>query len=61
MKIACTALILFFVPLVANAQNRKQPELFEVPEIRSSWDDLTDGIETCLLYTSDAADDQWRV
>ena len=46
MKIACTALILFFVPLVANAQNRKQPELFEVPEIRSSWDDLTDGIET---------------
>ena len=46
MKIPCTALILFIVPLVANAQNRKQPELFDVPEIRSSWDDLTEGIET---------------
>ena len=28
------------------AQNRAQPELFEVPEIRSSWDDLTDGIDS---------------
>ena len=27
-------------------QNRIQPELFDVPEIKSSWDDLTDGIET---------------
>ena len=45
MKIPCIALILSFIPLIANAQNRNQPELFEVPEIRSTWDDLTDGIE----------------
>ncbi len=31
---------------LATAQNRKQPELFELPEIVSSWDDLTEGIET---------------
>ncbi len=29
-----------------EAKNRMQPELFEVPEIRSSWDDLTEGIKT---------------
>lgn len=46
LKLPCAALVLCCVPLVANAQNRKQPELFEVPQIRSSWDDLTDGIET---------------
>ena len=46
LKISIIAMILFFVPLVANAQNRIQPELFEIPEIRSSWDDLTDGIKT---------------
>ena len=39
------ALILFVVPLVANAQNRSQPELFEIPGIRSSWHDLTEGIK----------------
>lgn len=37
-------LIAINVPL--SGQNRVQPELFEVPEIKSSWDDLTDGIET---------------
>ena len=46
MKYAIFALILFALPLVAEAQNRKQPELFEVPPVRSSWDDLTEGIET---------------
>lgn len=38
-------------PLVAFAQNRAQPELFEVPEIHSSWDDLTEGIKNL---------DDWR-
>ena len=28
------------------AQNRQQPELFQVPPIKSSWDDLTAGIKT---------------
>ncbi len=36
-------LIAINVPLAG--QNRVQPELFEVPEIKSSWDDLTDGID----------------
>ena len=27
-------------------QTRDDPELFEVPSIQSSWDDLTDGVET---------------
>ena len=36
-------LIAIKIPLLG--QNRVQPELFEVPEIKSSWDDLTDGIE----------------
>ena len=46
MKIPCVALMAVFIPLIANAQNRKQPELFDVPEIRSSRDDLTDGVQT---------------
>ena len=37
-------LIAIQVPMLG--QNRIQPELFDVPEIKSSWDDLTDGIET---------------
>ena len=28
------------------SQNRIRPELLEVPEIQSSWDDLTDGVTT---------------
>lgn len=36
----------FFLMLPAVAQEREQPELFEVPEIHSSWDDLTQGIQT---------------
>ena len=46
MKYANAALILLALPVESNAQNRKQPELFEVPEIRSSWHDLTEGINT---------------
>ena len=46
MKYASGLLILLALPPVSMAQNRKQPELFEVPEIRSSWDDLTEGIKT---------------
>ncbi len=37
--------ILLLSPSV-GAQNRIQPELFDVPEIRSSWDDLTQDIST---------------
>ena len=37
-------LVVFAQISIAYAQNRVQPELFDVPEIRSSWDDLTDGI-----------------
>lgn len=29
-----------------HAQNRVQPELFDVPDIRSSWDDLTQGLSS---------------
>ena len=46
MKYSNLALVLGVLPTIALAQNRTQPELFEVPEIRSSWDDLTDGIRT---------------
>ena len=46
MKYLNLALVLGVLPTIALAQNRMQPELFEVPEIRSSWDDLTDGIRT---------------
>ncbi|MGY8671291.1 MAG: dienelactone hydrolase family protein [Verrucomicrobiia bacterium] len=38
--------IVALTPFSTSAQNRAQPEFFVVPEIRSSWDDLTDGIET---------------
>jgi len=38
--------LLIVVQTETFGQNRVQPELFEVPEIESSWDDLTDGIET---------------
>ncbi len=41
-----TPLIALILPTIATAQNRKQPELFQIPEIRSSWDDLTEGIKT---------------
>jgi dienelactone hydrolase len=46
MKYISVALVLLVLPSVVQAQNRKQPELFEVPEILSSWDDLTEGIKT---------------
>ncbi len=46
MKTAIGLLALTILPAIANAQNRKRPDLFEVPEIRSTWDDLTDGIKT---------------
>lgn len=46
MKYVNAVLIVLSLSRIATAQNRTQPELFEVPEIRSSWDDLTDGIET---------------
>jgi pimeloyl-ACP methyl ester carboxylesterase len=46
MRYLNAVLILLSLSRIAAAQNRTQPELFEVPEIRSSWDDLTDGIET---------------
>ncbi|MDP6558181.1 MAG: acetylxylan esterase [Pirellulaceae bacterium] len=46
MKYVNIALIFVVLTAVAQAQNRKRPELFEDPEIRSSWDDLTDGIRT---------------
>ena len=42
MKYASVALIVLALPVVSQAQNRKQPELFEVSVIRSSWDDLTE-------------------
>ena len=38
--------LLIVVQTETFGQNRVQPELFEVPEIESSWDDLTDGLET---------------
>ena len=39
-------LLLIAIQAPLLGQNRVQPELFEVPEIESSWDDLTDGLET---------------
>ena len=54
MKYASVALIVLALPVVSQAQNRKQPELFEVPVIRSSWDDLTEGIKTRADCGSDA-------
>ncbi|WP_417749137.1 dienelactone hydrolase family protein [Rosistilla oblonga] len=46
MKSVSMLLAFLLVPAFAVAQNRVQPELMEVPEIRSSWDDLTEGIAT---------------
>ena len=46
MNHANVALVLMSLAVVAEAQNRKQPELFEVPEIRSTWDDITEGVRT---------------
>ncbi|WP_417732398.1 dienelactone hydrolase family protein [Rosistilla oblonga] len=46
MKSVPMLLAILLVPAFAVAQNRVQPELMEVPEIRSSWDDLTEGIAT---------------
>ncbi|MCA9131821.1 MAG: dienelactone hydrolase family protein [Planctomycetales bacterium] len=46
MKTMFLALAILLLPLIAHAQNRQQPELLEVPEIHSSWDDLTRGVET---------------
>ena len=42
--------ILFALQLLA--QNQDQAELFHVPEIRSSWDDLTDGINSKEDWTA---------
>lgn len=39
-------LILASLATSAAAQNRTDPSLFETPEIESSWDDLTEGIQT---------------
>ena len=46
MKYSLFAVLLVLQTAVAQAQNRTQPELFAVPEIHSSWDDLTAGIRT---------------
>ena len=46
MKHVTISIVLLLLTSTTNAQNRKQPELFEVPAIQSSWDDLTDGIKT---------------
>lgn len=46
MKYVNAVLIVLSLSRIVTAQNRTQPELFEVPEIRSSWDDLTVGIKT---------------
>jgi dienelactone hydrolase len=47
-RVGLLALLLFAVgsgPLV-HGQQRDRPELLEVPEFRSSWDDLLDNVET---------------
>lgn len=46
MKNVPLFLAILILPSVANAQNRVQPELFDVPDILSSWDDLTQGVST---------------
>ncbi len=46
MKNATLAFIMLLLPMMARAQTSKRSERFEVPEIGSSWDDLTAGIET---------------
>ncbi|WP_166830747.1 dienelactone hydrolase family protein [Thalassoroseus pseudoceratinae] len=45
-RILVTLLSIVTLTQTSNAQNRIQPELFEVPEIQSTWDDLTEGIES---------------
>jgi len=40
---------MFALPVVGRsvkAQSSAPPDLFQVPEVRSSWDDLTEGVET---------------
>lgn len=34
------------LPVMSFAQEKEQSELFDIPEIHSSWDDLTEGIQT---------------
>lgn len=44
---ATTALcMLAWMPIAAYAQDADPEDMFAVPEIHSSWDDLTDGIKT---------------
>ncbi len=38
--------VLAWLPMAAYGQNAQPEDLFTVPEVHSSWDDLTDGIET---------------
>lgn len=42
--LTCASLLL--TTPILPAQNRVDPELFKVPEVHSSWDDLTEGIQT---------------
>ena len=37
---------LFVGPAVCSAQSDETPDLFQVPVVKSSWDDLTEGIKT---------------
>jgi dienelactone hydrolase len=44
MKTLCSILTIQILSMVAQAQDSKRSPLFEVPEIYSSWDDLTQEI-----------------
>ena len=46
MKYQGTLLLIVVLAAAVHGQNRKQPELFEVPQIDSSWEDLTAGVKT---------------
>ncbi len=46
MKVLTVGIGLVVLTLTGRAQGSARTELFAVPEIRSSWDDLTEGIET---------------
>lgn len=46
MKYASSMWVLVGWAAMLHGQDRKQAELFEVPEIVSSWDDLTAGLQT---------------
>lgn len=46
MKTFFSSLVILILSMFANAQELKRPSLFDVPEIRSSWDDLTQDIHT---------------